>query len=119
MFFLQSSCPANYVTKGEPADLDRTMDKTNWFNQVNAKVTKIAKETTNMTAMSLDKKIRNSGKSDRHCWSNWEEWVPNQVATQKACRTLKTGARNKLIDAVVAHVNKYTSWGRRLETQST
>ena len=35
--FHPMSTPANYVTEGEPADLDPSENKTSWFNLLNSK----------------------------------------------------------------------------------
>ena len=67
--------PANYVTRGEQADLDPSENKNSWFNLLNSKITDLAQVTTNSSAMNLSNAIRSPKRKEKHYWTNWVKFV--------------------------------------------
>ena len=86
--------PSNYVARGQPADLDPGMNQTSWFNELSAKITSLAIASTNSSAMSLSNAVRNPRIKDKHCWTNWTEYVADDDQSRKHCSTLTPEARN-------------------------
>ena len=64
--------------------------------------------------MSLSNAVRNPRIKDKHCWTNWAEYVTDDDQSRKHCSTLTTEARNALEIAVCKHIQKFTSFGRRI-----
>ena len=114
VYFHPMATPANYVSRGHPADLDPSNNRTSWFNQLSSKITDLAQMTTNSSAMSLSNATNNPWLKDRPCWTNWAEYVPEDVRSKKDCRTLTAEARDIMEVAVFNHIKKFTSFGRRL-----
>ena len=108
------STPANYYTKGEPADLDPSNVQTNWYNQLNIKISEITKATTNSTAMSLSIATHNPKRKDKHYWPNWAEFLSTKEQTKKDCMTLTPEARDTIKETVCKHITKFSSYWRRL-----
>ena len=71
MLFLPFSSPSNCVARDLPADLDKSHNKTSWFNELNLKITALSVKATNSTAMSLANTVCNPIKKDRHCGVKW------------------------------------------------
>ena len=105
---------SNYVARGVPADLDLSMNQTSWFNKLSTRITGLADRTTNSSAMSLSNAARHLRLKDRHCWTNWAEYAVDDDQSRKHCSTLTTEARDVLEIPVCKHIQKFTSFGRRI-----
>ena len=114
MHFLPFSSPSNYVARDLPTNLDKSQNKTSWFNELNTRITEMSKTVTNSTAMSLANTVRNPLKKDRHCWVKWAEYVADNDQSMKQCSTLTQEAKTAMETAVCSHISKFSSYGRRL-----
>ena len=103
--------PSNYVARGLPADLDPSNNHTSWFNELSTRITDLANTTTNSSAMSLSNAVRHPRLKDRHCWTNWAEYVADNDQSRKNYSTLTAKARNMMEVAVCKHIQKFTSFG--------
>ena len=64
--------------------------------------------------MSLVNATRNPKSKDKHYWTNWTEFLPEEEQCKKDCRTLTPEARGNMEETVCKHINKFSSYGRRL-----
>ena len=100
VYFHPMATPANYVSRGQPADLDPSNNRTSWFNLLSSKITELAQSTTNSSAMSLSNATRNPKLKNRHCWTNWAEYVEDDNQSRKNCSTLTAEDKDILEKAV-------------------
>ena len=105
--------PSEYVTRGQPADLDPSHNRTSWFNELSTKISELAEATTSSSAMSLSNATRNPRQKDRHCWVNWAENVQDDDQSRKLCRTLTAEAKDRMEVTVCNHIKVFNSFGRR------
>ncbi len=82
--FHPMASPSQYVTRGMPADLEPSLNRTAWFNELNQKISELSQATTSSSAMSLTYATRHPKQKDRHCWANWTEYVQDDDLSMKA-----------------------------------
>ena len=114
VLFLPFSRPSNCVANGLPENLNPSLDKTSWFNEINKKISALSIQVTNSSAMSLANAARNPTKKDRHCFIKWTEFDPNDDSSMKRCRTLNVADKAAMEAAVCRHFYKFSSFGRRI-----
>ena len=105
---------SKYVARGLPNDLDQSNNQTAWFKELSSRITEMANMKTNSSAMSLSNAVHHPRLKDRHCWTNWAEYVEDDDQSRKLCRTLTRKAKGMMEVAVCKHIQKFTSFGRRL-----
>merc|ERR1712082_41798 len=111
--FHPMATPSEYIPRGKPDDLDPSLNRTSWFNELNQKIYELSQATTSSSAMSLTYATRHPRQKDRHCWANWTEYVQDDYLSMKACRTLSPEAKDMMENTVCNHIKVFNSFGRR------